>query len=100
MRTLEEVRATLQIAKLKEEDLQKTIHCLSFGENVSSADYCLMELDDTLCKQIEAGQRCGTVTSRDLLSLCMKRNSGSEVTTLVLFCSALFCSVMMSNIFT
>uniref|UniRef100_A0A3Q3QFE4 Sister chromatid cohesion protein DCC1 n=1 Tax=Monopterus albus TaxID=43700 RepID=A0A3Q3QFE4_MONAL len=56
MRTLEEVQATLQIAKLKEEDLQKTIHCLSFGEDVSSADYCLMELDDTLCKHIEAGQ--------------------------------------------
>ncbi|XP_035527942.1 sister chromatid cohesion protein DCC1 [Morone saxatilis] len=56
MRTLEEVQATLEIAKLKEEDLQKTIHCLSFGDNVSSADYCLMELDDTLCKHIEAGQ--------------------------------------------
>ncbi|XP_047455359.1 sister chromatid cohesion protein DCC1 [Mugil cephalus] len=56
MRTLEEVKATLEIAKLKEEDLQGTIHCLSFGENVSSADYCLMELDDTLCKHIEAGQ--------------------------------------------
>lgn len=56
MRTLEEVQATLQIAKLKEDDLQKTIQCLSFGENVSSADYCLMELDDTLCKHIEAGQ--------------------------------------------
>ncbi|KAF7665185.1 hypothetical protein LDENG_00152080 [Lucifuga dentata] len=56
MRTLEEVQATLQIAKLKEEDLLKTIHCLSFGENVSSAEYCLMELDDTLCKHIEAGQ--------------------------------------------
>lgn len=57
MRTLEEVQATLEIAKLKEEDLHKTIHCLSFGESVSSADYCLMELDDTLCKHIEAGQR-------------------------------------------
>lgn len=57
MRTLEEVRATLEIAKLKEDDLQKTIHCLSLGENVSSADYCLMELDDTLCKHIEAGNR-------------------------------------------
>ncbi|XP_020504649.3 sister chromatid cohesion protein DCC1 [Labrus bergylta] len=56
MRSLEEVQATLQIAKLKEEDLQKTIQCLSFGENVSSADYCLMELDDNLCKHIEAGQ--------------------------------------------
>ncbi|XP_071381581.1 sister chromatid cohesion protein DCC1 [Centroberyx affinis] len=56
MRTLEEVQATLHIAKLKDDDLQKTIHCLSFGENVSSADYCLMELDDTLCKHIEAGK--------------------------------------------
>ncbi|XP_029929271.1 sister chromatid cohesion protein DCC1 [Myripristis murdjan] len=56
MRTVEEVRATLQIAKLKEEDLQETIHCLSFGEGVSSTDYCLMELDDTLCKHIEAGE--------------------------------------------
>ncbi|XP_077453795.1 sister chromatid cohesion protein DCC1 [Stigmatopora argus] len=55
MRTLEEVQATLEIAKLKAEDLQKTIQCLSFGENVSSADYCLMELDNTLCKHIEAG---------------------------------------------
>uniref|UniRef100_A0A3P9HHD3 Sister chromatid cohesion protein DCC1 n=2 Tax=Oryzias latipes TaxID=8090 RepID=A0A3P9HHD3_ORYLA len=56
MRTLEEVKATLQIAKLKEKDLHPTIQCLSFGEYVSSADYCLMELDDTLCKHIEAGQ--------------------------------------------
>ncbi|XP_077577210.1 sister chromatid cohesion protein DCC1 [Stigmatopora nigra] len=55
MRTLEEVQATLEIAKLNEDDLQKTIQCLSFGENVSSADYCLMELDNTLCKHIEAG---------------------------------------------
>lgn len=55
MRTLEEVRATLEIAKLKEEDLQATVRCLSFGENVSSADYCLMELDETLCRHIEAG---------------------------------------------
>ncbi|XP_030639158.1 sister chromatid cohesion protein DCC1 [Chanos chanos] len=56
MRTLEEVQATLQIAKLKEDDLQPVTHCLSFGDNVSSGDYCLMELDDTLCKQIEAGK--------------------------------------------
>uniref|UniRef100_H3CW84 Sister chromatid cohesion protein DCC1 n=1 Tax=Tetraodon nigroviridis TaxID=99883 RepID=H3CW84_TETNG len=56
MRTLEEVQATLEIAKLKEEDLQNTIHCVSFGENVSSADYCLMELDDYLCQHLEAGQ--------------------------------------------
>lgn len=57
MRTLEEVQATLEIAKLKEEDLQNTIHCVSFGENVSSADYCLMELDDYLCQHLEAGQK-------------------------------------------
>ncbi|KAJ3598083.1 hypothetical protein NHX12_001597 [Muraenolepis orangiensis] len=56
MRTLEEVQATVQIAKLQEEDLQKTIHCLSFGENVLSADYCLMELDETLCQHVEAGE--------------------------------------------
>ncbi|XP_063070755.1 sister chromatid cohesion protein DCC1 [Engraulis encrasicolus] len=56
MRTLEEVQATLEIAKLKPEDLQSVTHCLSFGENVSSADYCLMELDETLCKHIEAGK--------------------------------------------
>uniref|UniRef100_A0A671MF90 Sister chromatid cohesion protein DCC1 n=1 Tax=Sinocyclocheilus anshuiensis TaxID=1608454 RepID=A0A671MF90_9TELE len=56
MRTLEEVQATLQIAKVKEEDLQPVTYCLSFGDNVSSGDYCLMELDDTLCKLIEAGK--------------------------------------------
>ncbi|XP_055780531.1 sister chromatid cohesion protein DCC1-like [Salvelinus fontinalis] len=55
-RTLEEVQATIHIAKLKENDLQNTIHCLTFGESVSSGDYCLMELDDTLCKHIEAGK--------------------------------------------
>ncbi|XP_029604804.1 sister chromatid cohesion protein DCC1 [Salmo trutta] len=55
-RTLEEVQATIQIAKLKENDLQNTIHCLTFGESVSSGDYFLMELDDTLCKHIEAGK--------------------------------------------
>ncbi|KAK5606766.1 Sister chromatid cohesion protein DCC1 [Crenichthys baileyi] len=56
MRSLEEVQATLEIAKLKEEDLLPTVQCLSFGDNVSSADYCLMELDETLCKHIEAGE--------------------------------------------
>ncbi|KAM4568290.1 sister chromatid cohesion protein DCC1 [Fundulus diaphanus] len=55
MRSLEEVQATLEIAKLKEEDLVPTVQCLSFGDNVSSADYCLMELDETLCRHIEAG---------------------------------------------
>lgn len=57
MRTIEEVQATLQIAKLKEEDFHPTVHCLSFGERVSSGDYCLMELDETLCRHIEAGKR-------------------------------------------
>ncbi|KAA0703087.1 Sister chromatid cohesion protein DCC1 [Triplophysa tibetana] len=56
MRTLEEVQGTLQIAKVKEEDLQSTAYCLTFGDNVSSGDYCLMELDETLCKHIEAGK--------------------------------------------
>ncbi|KAL7886451.1 hypothetical protein AOLI_G00041720 [Acnodon oligacanthus] len=56
MRTLDEVRATLQIAKLKEEDLQAVTHCLSFGENASSGDFSLMELDDALCRHIEAGK--------------------------------------------
>ncbi|XP_034031084.1 sister chromatid cohesion protein DCC1-like [Thalassophryne amazonica] len=56
MRTLEEVQATLQVAKLKEEDLQKSVQCVSFSQNVASSDYCLMELDQTLCKLIEQGQ--------------------------------------------
>ncbi|MGH0158356.1 UNVERIFIED_CONTAM: hypothetical protein FKN15_060643 [Acipenser sinensis] len=56
MRTLDEVQATLQIAKLNVDDMKPVIHCLSFGENISSGDYCLMELDDTLCKHIEAGK--------------------------------------------
>lgn len=58
MRTLEEVQATLEIAKLKEEDVEKAIQCLSFGDSVSSDDYCLMELDENLCQHIEAGRRC------------------------------------------
>nr|XP_057941306.1 sister chromatid cohesion protein DCC1 [Doryrhamphus excisus] len=56
MRTLEEVQATLEIAKLNEEDLQSTVQCLSIGDSVSSDNYCLFELDDTLCQHIEAGQ--------------------------------------------
>ncbi|KAG9328989.1 hypothetical protein JZ751_013485 [Albula glossodonta] len=56
MRTLEEVQATTKIAKLKQEDLQPTIHCLSFSDHVSSGDYCLMELDEMLCKHIESGK--------------------------------------------
>ncbi|XP_060776509.1 sister chromatid cohesion protein DCC1 [Neoarius graeffei] len=56
MRTLEEVQATLHIAKLKEEDLLPAAHCLSFSGRVSSGEYCLMELDHTLCRHIEAGK--------------------------------------------
>ncbi|KAJ8013211.1 hypothetical protein DPEC_G00050920 [Dallia pectoralis] len=55
-RTLEEVQATLQIAKLTEDDLHSTVHCLTFSGSVSSGDYCLMELDDILCKHIEDGK--------------------------------------------
>lgn len=63
MRTLEEVQATLQIAKLKEEDLLPVTHCMSFSDHVSSGDYCLMELDDTLYKHIEAGKRYSMFSS-------------------------------------
>ncbi|CAL9706280.1 unnamed protein product [Knipowitschia caucasica] len=55
MRTLEEVRATLQVAKLREEDLNPCVQSLSFGQNVSSADYCLLELDEALCAAVEQG---------------------------------------------
>uniref|UniRef100_V9KZV4 Sister chromatid cohesion protein DCC1 n=1 Tax=Callorhinchus milii TaxID=7868 RepID=V9KZV4_CALMI len=57
MRTVEEVKATLQVAKLDAAELQPAVHCLSFRDGVSSGDYCLMELDETLCKCIESGQR-------------------------------------------
>ncbi|XP_037532989.1 sister chromatid cohesion protein DCC1 [Nematolebias whitei] len=74
MRTLEEVRATLEIAKLKEEDLQPTVRCLSFGENVSSADYCLMELDDTLCRHVEAGDTLVIRGDKDERAVLCSRN--------------------------
>ncbi|KAE8599573.1 hypothetical protein XENTR_v10017236 [Xenopus tropicalis] len=54
-RSAEEVEATLQIAKVDLEDLRNTVHCLTFSSDFTSGDYSLMELDDTLCKQIEAG---------------------------------------------
>ncbi|NP_001086076.1 sister chromatid cohesion protein DCC1 [Xenopus laevis] len=54
-RSQEELEATLQIAKVNPEDLRSTVHCLSFSSEFTSGDYSLMELDDTLCKQIEAG---------------------------------------------
>uniref|UniRef100_UPI00398F67C1 sister chromatid cohesion protein DCC1 n=1 Tax=Pristiophorus japonicus TaxID=55135 RepID=UPI00398F67C1 len=56
MRTLQEIQATLQVAKLDPADLQPSVHCMSFSDSVSSGDYCLMELDETLCKYIESGQ--------------------------------------------
>ncbi|KAG9478650.1 sister chromatid cohesion protein DCC1 [Eleutherodactylus coqui] len=55
-RSGEEVEATLQIAKLNVEDLRSTVQCLTFSETFTSGDYSLMELDDTLCKEIEAGR--------------------------------------------
>ncbi|CAH2285829.1 sister chromatid cohesion DCC1 [Pelobates cultripes] len=54
-RTREEVAATLQIAKLNAEDFRSTVHCLTFNRAFNSGDYSLMELDDALCKEIEAG---------------------------------------------
>ncbi|XP_049336606.1 sister chromatid cohesion protein DCC1 [Astyanax mexicanus] len=56
VRGLEEVRATLQIAKLKEEDLLPVFHCLSFRRSAAAADYHLLELDPALCAQIQAGE--------------------------------------------
>ncbi|KAM9308019.1 sister chromatid cohesion protein DCC1 [Gastrophryne carolinensis] len=56
-RTCEEVEATLQTAKLNVEDLRSTAHCLAFSSTFNSGDYCLMELDETLCKEIETGAR-------------------------------------------
>ncbi|XP_055490594.1 sister chromatid cohesion protein DCC1 [Leucoraja erinacea] len=57
MRTLAEIQATLEVAKLEPADLLPSVQCISFSESVSSGDYCLMELDETLCKYIESGQR-------------------------------------------
>ncbi|XP_077337571.1 sister chromatid cohesion protein DCC1 [Lithobates pipiens] len=54
-RSLDEVEATLQTAKLNVEDLRSTAQCLAFSNTFTSGDYCLMELDDTLCKEIESG---------------------------------------------
>ncbi|XP_043544908.1 sister chromatid cohesion protein DCC1 isoform X1 [Chiloscyllium plagiosum] len=55
-RTLPQIRATLQVAKLDPSELKPTVQCLSFSERCSSEDYCLMEVDETLCKHIESGQ--------------------------------------------
>ncbi|CAI9537885.1 unnamed protein product [Staurois parvus] len=54
-RSREEVEATLQIAKLNVQDLRTTAQCLAFSNTFTSGDYCLMELDETLCKEIESG---------------------------------------------
>ncbi|XP_027709831.1 sister chromatid cohesion protein DCC1 isoform X2 [Vombatus ursinus] len=58
MRTREEVDATLQIAKLNPSELLPTVHCLSFSPGASGAtagDFCLVELEPSLCQQLEAG---------------------------------------------
>ncbi|XP_040193703.1 sister chromatid cohesion protein DCC1 [Rana temporaria] len=54
-RSPDEVESTLQTAKLNVEDLRSTAQCLVFSNTFTSGDYCLMELDDTLCKEIESG---------------------------------------------
>ncbi|XP_056378636.1 sister chromatid cohesion protein DCC1 isoform X2 [Hyla sarda] len=54
-RTREEVEATLQTAKVNVEDLRSTAQCLTFSETFTSGDYSLMEVDDALCKELEAG---------------------------------------------
>ncbi|KAG8443112.1 hypothetical protein GDO86_011796 [Hymenochirus boettgeri] len=54
-RSHEEVEATLHTAKVKPEELRGTVQCLTFSDRFTSGDFHLMELDDTLCKQIEAG---------------------------------------------
>ncbi|XP_063780522.1 sister chromatid cohesion protein DCC1 [Pseudophryne corroboree] len=54
-RSLEEVAATLQVAKLNVEELRSTLQCLTFSDTFTSGDYSLLELDDALCKEIEAG---------------------------------------------
>ncbi|XP_078072639.1 sister chromatid cohesion protein DCC1 isoform X2 [Mustelus asterias] len=56
MRTLQEIQATLQVAKLDPAELQPVVQCLSFSDSFSSEDYCLLEVDDALCKYIESGQ--------------------------------------------
>ncbi|CAN2387169.1 maintenance of sister chromatid cohesion [Pristimantis euphronides] len=55
-RTRKEVEATLKIAKLEVEDLRSTAQCLTFSDTFTSGDYSLMELDEALCKEIEAGE--------------------------------------------
>ncbi|XP_023080477.1 sister chromatid cohesion protein DCC1 isoform X1 [Piliocolobus tephrosceles] len=57
-RTREEVDATLQIAKLNAAELLPAVHCLGFGPGASGAaagDFCLLELEPTLCQQLEDG---------------------------------------------
>ncbi|XP_043923494.1 sister chromatid cohesion protein DCC1 [Protopterus annectens] len=56
MRTADEVKATLETAKLKQEELMPTVHCMSFSESITSGDYCLLELNDVLCKHLESGK--------------------------------------------
>nr|XP_033788967.1 sister chromatid cohesion protein DCC1 [Geotrypetes seraphini] len=54
-RSREEVEATLQIAKLKVEELRRTVHCLSFSPSLTAGEHCLLELDSELCNRLEAG---------------------------------------------
>ncbi|XP_029447812.1 sister chromatid cohesion protein DCC1 [Rhinatrema bivittatum] len=54
-RSREEVEATLQIAKLKVEELRRTVHCLAFSPGLVAGEHCLLELDSELCGRVEAG---------------------------------------------
>ncbi|XP_053569176.1 sister chromatid cohesion protein DCC1 [Bombina bombina] len=54
-RTAEEVEATLHVAKLELCDLRRTAQCLRFSDTFTSGEYSLMELDDTMCREIETG---------------------------------------------
>lgn len=59
-RSRDEVDATLQIAKLNPAELLPAVQCLGFGAGASGAaagDFCLLELEPALCRQLEAGGR-------------------------------------------
>ncbi|KAM4689432.1 sister chromatid cohesion protein DCC1 [Discoglossus pictus] len=55
IRSTDEVEATLSVAKLDPQDLRSTSQCLAFSSSFNSGEFSLMELDETLCKEIEAG---------------------------------------------
>uniref|UniRef100_A0A8C0GE44 Sister chromatid cohesion protein DCC1 n=1 Tax=Chelonoidis abingdonii TaxID=106734 RepID=A0A8C0GE44_CHEAB len=56
MRSLEEVEATLHIAKLNPVELLPPVHCLSFSPRASAGECCLLQLEPGLCAELEAGR--------------------------------------------